>query len=811
MSLNVFKISGLVILINLYSCGSGVEKKEPGLKLWYKQPAKVWNEALPLGNGRLAAMIEGGTKKEIITLNEETLWSGFPEDNNNPEAKEYLPLVRQAIFNGEYEKADELSLNMQGAKCAPYAPMANLLLNYETGDSVYTYYRDLDIENALSNVRYKTEKGEFTREALISNPDQVMVIKFKSKEPGQLSFSVGLSSLLKHSVKIADNKTIILSGKCPKIANPLRFPDNPIQYDSLTGEGMNFDARLQLLLKDGDLVVQDSILYVRNSSEVELYFSAGTSFNGFDKSPGLNGKDPGLISNSYLNKAIQKGYDNIRKDHISDYSSLYKRMKFDLNTVIPEGVPTDELLGRYNAGDSITHLEELLFQFGRYLFISSSREGGIPIHLQGKWSNLVLPPWNDNYTTNINLQMSYWMGNSTNLSELNEPLFKQIKNMSINGQKTAEINYGCRGWCAHHNSDIWAMTYPAGEFGKFGVQSIKWMNFPLAGAWLCQHLYDHYLFTQDIDFLQKDAYPIMKGATIFLLDYMVMSPDGNLVTCPSTSPENSFYTNDGKVASADMASTIDIAIVRELFNNCIESASLLNIDNNFADSLNAALDLLPEYKIGKYGQLQEWYHDWEEPEVTHRHLSQLYGLHPGSEISPLTTPELAEACEKSLQRRGDEATGWSLAWKINMWARLLDGNKAHVLIKKLLKQIDPSISELGFTGGGTYPNLMGSCPPLILDSNFSYVSGVAEMLLQSQLGEIHLLPALPEAWPSGKVTGLGARGGFIVDIEWDKGELVKFAIQANKSGSYPIRYNNSVKKLEMQAGSLYTFNLSDIK
>lgn len=803
--------SFIVLILLLTSCTINKTPQNKELKLWYKQPAVSWNEALPIGNGRLAAMIDGGIHKEIITLNEETLWSESPQDCNNPLAKEYLPKVREAIFNEEYEKAEELCLNMQGCKCAPYAPMANLVLHYETGDSVSDYCRSLDIENALSNVSYTTEKGTFTRETFISNPDQVMAIKLTSKEEGQLNFKVGLSSLLMHKVSISNDNTIILKGKCPKIANAVKFPDNPVQYDSWDGEGMEFDARLKIIAKTGDISIQDSFLLVSNSSEVELYFSAGTSFNGFDKSPGLDGKDPESVSIPYLEKAIQKGYNEIKKDHISDYAALFSRMDFDLRAEAPKDIPTNELLKKYKEEDSLPYVEELLFHFGRYLFISSSREGGIPIHLQGKWSNAVLPPWNDNYTTNINLQMCYWLANQINLPELNETLFTQIKNLSINGTKTAEVNYGCRGWCAHHNSDIWAMSYPGGEYGKMGRKSVKWMAFPLAGAWLCQHLYDQYLFTQDVDFLKKEAYPLMKGAAIFLLDWMVESPDGYLVTCPSVSPENTFFTADGKVASADMACTMDIAIARELFSNCIESASVLNIDNEFTDSLSAALDKLPEYKIGKHGQLQEWYHDWDEPEVLHRHLSHLYGLHPGSEISPVTTPELAEACKQSLIRRGDDAAGWSLAWKINLWARMLDGNKTHQLIQKLINPVSASVTEKGNVGGGTYPNLMGCCPPLIIDSNFGYVSGVIESLLQSHLNELHILPALPDAWAEGKISGLGARGGYIVDIEWANGELVEFSIHAPKDGTYPVRYKNKVKQFKLLANTKNNFTALDFE
>ncbi len=409
--LNAISVRGKIILILTAILISGCSpkediKKEKELKLWYNQPAQSWNDALPLANGRLAAMVKGDVSREIITLNEETLWSGYPEDCNNAEAKVYLPKVREAIFNGEYQKADELCLHMQGCKCSPYAPMANLVFHYQTGDSLFDYYRELDITRAVAHVRYETEKGEFTRELFISHPDQVMLIKLTSKNPGQLTFKVGLSSLLKHNLQIDPDHTLILKGKCPKIANVLRFPEDPVHYDDMDGEGMNFDARLKVDARDGEVSVQDSFLYISNSTEVDLYFSAGTSFNGFDKSPGLEGKNPESISIPYLNSAIQKGYEKIKKDHINDYASFFNRVSFDLNAPSPADIPTDELLKRYKTASPILHLEELLFQYGRYLFISCSREGGVPIHLQGKWSNSVLPPWNDNYTTNINLQKS---------------------------------------------------------------------------------------------------------------------------------------------------------------------------------------------------------------------------------------------------------------------------------------------------------------------------------------------------------------------------------------------------------------------
>lgn len=819
-----------LLIIIVCSCTSEEKKEESNFKLWYKQPAFVWEEALPVGNGRLAAMVSGNIHKEIITLNEETLWSQFPEDNNNPEAKKYLPKIREAIFNGDHLEADKLCLQIQGAKCAPYAPLANLVFDFETGDSIFSYYRDLDLQNAISNVQYTTENGNFSRETFISNPDQVMLMRLNSSQEKQLNFRVSLSSLLRHSVTIENGNTVVLKGKCPKYANPLRFPNNPIQYDKQDGEGMNFDARIKLILSDGNIAVKDSFLVVENSSSADIYFSAGTSFNGFDKSPGFDGIDPETISIPYLDKALKKGYEEIKKDHIKDFSSFFNRVDLHLNEQTDETLPTNELLLKYNQGKNGNELEELLFHFGRYLFISSSREGGIPIHLQGKWSNKVLPPWNDNYTTNINLQMSYWMGNSTNLNELNEPLINQIRNMSINGEKTASTNYNLKGWCAHHNSDIWAMTSPGGEFGKFGLQSIKWMTFPLAGAWLCQHLYDQYLFTQDLQYLKKDAYPMMKGAAVFLLDWLVESPEGYLVTCPSTSPENAFYDIEGNNVASDMASTIDIAIVKELFKNCIDAADILDVDVEFSGNLKRALQKLPEYKIGKHGQLQEWFHDWEEVEVDHRHLSHLYGLHPGSEISPITTPELADACKETLKRRGDEATGWSLAWKINMWARLLDGNKAHRLIQNLLKfsipnygdevnnknahgqfqkLISPTNNNVNDGGGGTYPNLMGCCPPLILDSNFGYVSGVTEMLLQSHMDELHILPALPDVWSSGKVSGLCAKGGFVVDIEWENGMLKECTILSKKDTVCKIRYGNSSKEFEVKINKTTSIKASD--
>ena len=799
------RFSYLLLLLLLFGCSVEEVEVKP-LKLWYDEPAEEWNEALPIGNGRLGAMVYGGTGKEVITLNEETLWSGYPHDGNNSEASKFLPLVRKAFAAGDYLKANQLTTKMQGAFSQSYAPMGTLTLDFEGDDSIHGYYRDLNLNNAVATIHYQRGNTKYTREIFASYPDQLIVVRLVSDTKSKLSFKISLDSKLKHTIKTDEGNQLVLTGKCPKHADPdyLGATESPVIYDDFEGEGINFSTRLQIRNKGGAVHSEKDYLQVQGADEVILFVSAGSSFNGFDKSPGYDGRSPDAIAKKHLLNVEGKPYAAILNEHIRDYQSYFNRVELALTENIPDTIPTNKRLLNYDTEHPDLHLDELLFQYGRYLLISSSRPGGTPANLQGIWSHKVRPPWSDNYTTNINVEMNYWLAEVTNLSEMHEPLLRFIDDLSVNGEKTAQT-YGMAGWCAHHNTDIWALTNPVGGYGSRGLGSVTWANFPFAGVWLCQHLFEHYRFTNDIVFLREKAYPLMKGAAMFLNSWLYEGPDGTLVSAPSVSPENYFkYNNKG--LAGQLASTIDMTLARELYSHCIETAMMLEVDQGLIETWKNKRDKLTPFKVGQHGQLQEWYYDWDSPEDQHRHLSHLYGLYPGNQISPLTTPELSEACKKVLEFKGDGGTGWSLAWKVNLWARLLDGNRAHQLISNIYNYVNPSNYDRGNVGGGSYPNLLGACPPFMIDGNFGVTAGIAEMLIQSHMDGIHLLPALPGAWASGEVKGLCARDGFEVDMKWDIGELVSVNILSKLGNTCKLRLNDKIIEFETSKGNAYSFN-----
>ena len=784
---------------------SEVSYGQDNLTLWYKQPARNWNEALPIGNGRLGAMVFGNPAEELIQLNEETLWSGGPVNTNpNPQAPQYLPEIRKALFNHEYEKAEELSKKMQGIFTESYEPLGDLILKYQLNGEPTDYYRDLNISTAITTTRFKVNGVEYKRELFISQPQQVMVMRLTASQQGALNLLVKTSSPLFFKNKVVNDEEIAMQGKAPSHTDPsyMQTMEQPVVYNDATGcRGMRFDVRVRAKNIGGKVTSSDSGLQVRDATEVLLFLTAATSYNGFDKCPDKEGKDEHKLVEQYLYDAWPLTFEQLRKNHIDDYQHYFNRVSLVLNGNPKIDLPTDERLMRYTRGESDTGLEALYFQFGRYLLICSSRPGGIAANLQGIWNHHVRPPWSSNFTTNINTEMNYWMAESCNLSELHTPLLDLVDRLAVTGKETAKNFYDAKGWTLNHNTDIWATTNPVSG-------SPMWANWPLGGAWLCQHLWEHYQFTGDLSFLKNTAYPLMKDAGYFCLDWLVEDKNGLLVTAPSTSPENVFITETGFKGTVSVATTMDMSIIRDLLSNLIMASEKLGIDEEFRQTLKDKRSKLYPLKIGKKGNLQEWYCDWEDADPQHRHISHLFGLFPGNEISPLKTPEFANAARKSLEFRGDGGTGWSKGWKINVWARLLDGNHAHKLIREQLRLTGLEGTDYS-NGGGTYPNLFDAHPRFQIDGNFGGTSGITEMLLQSHLGEIHLLAAIPDEWKTGEVTGLKARGGFEINIAWSDRKITRATIKSLNGErcvvrtATPIRFKGIASK-SVNTGNGYT-------
>ena len=786
----------------LTACAQPV-KSDADLKLWYHQPASIWEEALPLGNGKTGAMVFGGFKREKFQLNDNTLWSGYPDPGNNPAAPKYLALVRKAVTDGDYELAAKYWKKMQGPYSARYLHMANLYLDFLPKDTAASQFtRSLDLSTALASVTYKSSGVKFTREALISYPDKVMAVRLTADKKKNISLAISLNSKLQYSTSVTAADELVLKGKAPMhVANRESEPLQVV-YDKAAGEGMNFEVRLKVKTEGGTVTKTDTSLVVSNADAATIYLTEATSFNGFNKSPGLEGKDPAVETKANMEAAFKKTYEQLKASHIADYQKLFNRVKLDLGFDKEAlKLPTDQRMLRLNNGKSDNHLQTLYYQFGRYLLIACSRPGSPPANLQGMWNDHVQPPWGSNYTTNINTEMNYWLAESTNLSECHEPLFDFMGQLAVNGRETAKVNYNIQqGWCTHHNSDIWAKTSPPGGYEWDPRSQARWACWPMAGAWFSTHLWEHYLFTGDKEFLQKQGWPLMKGASQFLLAWLVDGPDGYLVTNPATSPENVFKVN-GKEYHISMATTMDIAITRELFAACIRAADVVKDDSGIKKELETALKKLYPYHIGQYGQLQEWFKDWDSPEDKHRHLSHLFGLYPGSQITPRLTPELAAAAKQSMIHRGDVSTGWSMAWKINWWARLGDGNHAYKILTQGLTYINPREIKETMGGGGTYPNLFDAHPPFQIDGNFGATAGMTEMLMQSHEAEINLLPALPDDWRAGSIKGIKARGGFEVDVTWAEGKLVNTSIVSNLGGKCRVRAGVPVKVVEIASAS----------
>ena len=758
-------------------------------KLWYNAPATVWEEALPIGNGRIGAMVYGNPLQEVYQLNEESIWSGYPQDWNNPKAANALPQVREAVDRGDYAKASELwKANAQGPYTARYLPMANLMLDQLTRGEARNLYRELNISNALSTVTYEADGVKYRRTSFISYPDQVMVIKIAADRPQAVSLHIRLNSLLRYTVQTKGEKTLILNGKAPAYVANRDYDPHQVVYDDK--RGTQFKVQVELLPDGGHCEANDSALTVRNANEVVLLLSAVTDFG----------------NKKMTLKKCKRPYQELLQRHTDDHQQLFNRLQLSLGTenLQKEALPTNERLKSFEQDPTDNGLTELYYQYGRYLLIASSRPGGLPANLQGIWNRHVQPPWGSNYTTNINTEMNYWPAEITNLPECFLPLSDFIGRLAVNGAQTAKVNYGInRGWLAHHNSDVWAQTAPTGGYDSDPKGAPRWSCWPMAGVWLCQHLWEHYAFGGDKKYLSKTAYPLMKGAAEFLLQWLQKDPEtGYWITNPSTSPENRFryIDKEGKKQNGEISrsSGMDLGLAWDLLTNCIEASTVLDTDKAFRQQCMDVRANLQPFRIGSKGQLLEWDKEFEETDPNHRHVSHLFALHPGRQIIPEQQPELAAACQRTLEIRGDGGTGWAMAWKINFWARLRDGNHAFGMLKNGLRYVDAT--QVSVRGGGTYANLFDAHPPFQIDGNFGGTAGITEMLLQSHAGYIHLLPALPDNWQSGSIKGVRA-----IDMEWKESRITRLSVTSHSGGTCRIREATSPHEevIETEKGKTY--------
>ncbi|KAK4477001.1 hypothetical protein RD792_016203 [Penstemon davidsonii] len=801
-------------------------ESERNLEVMFNGAAKHWTDALPIGNGRLGAMIWGSVANETINLNEDTLWTGTPGDYTDPDAPNTLHEVRKLVDIGKFSEATTAAVNLTGDPSDVYQLLGDIKLEFDDSHATFdekTYQRVLDLDTATVKVQYTTNEVEYVRKHFASNPDEVIVIKISASKPASLNFTVSLDSKLHHHSYVNDNKQIILDGSCPGKRIPPkvygndtpkpRTPPKPVK--DRNPKGIQYSALLDLQISEGTCklhVINGKKLYVEGCDWAVILLAASSSFDGPFTKPVDSKADPHLKSLNTMHSAKRYTYEDLYTRHVDDYQALFHRVSLKLSkssesTMLQNDLNLRESKERVRSFkiDEDPSLVELLFQYGRYLLIASSRPGTQVSNLQGIWNNDIVPAWDGAPHLNINLQMNYWPSLSCNLLECQEPLFDYISSLSINGKKTAKVNYGASGWVAHQVSDIWAKTSP--DRGQ-----AVWALWQMGGAWLSTHLWEHYTYTLDKDFLRNKAYPLMEGCASFLVDWLIGSPGGFLETNPSTSPEHTFTAPDGKPASVSYSSTMDMQIIKEVFSAIISAAEELGkTDDALIARVNKAQLRLYPTRIGRDGSIMEWAQDFKDPEVHHRHLSHLFGLFPGNTIQVEKTPELCKAAETTLFKRGEEGPGWSTTWKAALWARLHNSDHSYRMVKHLFDLVDPD-HESNFEGG-LYGNLFTAHPPFQIDANFGFSAAVAEMLVQSTVKDLYLLPALPrDKWANGCVKGLKARGGVTVSVCWSEGNLDGFGIWS-KDGMDVIKklhYRGITATVEISSGIVYIFD-KDLK
>jgi alpha-L-fucosidase 2 len=747
------KILSILLLLGL--CADALPQSNTELRLFYRKPATRWVEALPLGNGRLGVMVFGNPSRERLQLNEATLWAGGPYRNDNPKALAALPEVRRLVLAGKYDETlDVVWKNFVAEKThgMPYQTVGSLYLSFPGHENCTDYYRELDIERAISVISYKVDGTTFSRQTFASLPDQVIIVRISSDKPGKVTFSASAESPLAIVREMDGGDKLVFRGVSS-------------DHQGIKGQ-VKFYTAVKIVPEGGKLNASGDSLEVTNADAATIYVPIATNFRNYrDLS-----EDPQRKAEGYLSAALKKSYREALEQHVTAYQRYFNRVSLDLGRSESVKKETDARIRDFKDGGD-PQLAALYFQYGRYLLISSSQPKGQPANLQGVWNDTLVPPWNADHTLDINAEMNYWPSDVTNLAEMSGPMVEMVKELSETGQQTARDMYGAKGWVVHHVTDIWRSS------GVFGG---SWGVWPVGGAWLCQNLWEKYAFSGDKEYL-RTIYPVMKGAAEFFTSYLMEEPMRHwLVTCPSTSPEN--YPKLFNNSCISLGTTMDNQLVFDLFTRTIRAAEILNTDRGFVTELKEKVKRLPPMQIGRFGQLQEWFFDWDDPDDTHRHMSHLYGVYPGNQISPARTPELFDAARTSLMHRGDVSTGWSMGWKVCLWARFLDGNHAYKLLTHQLSLVADTSSS-----GGTYPNLFDAHPPFQIDGNLGCTAGIAEMLVQSHDGAIHLLAALPDAWKNGKIHGIKARGGFELDIDWKNGKVARVVVKSALGGNCRIR------------------------
>lgn len=797
------KTKNLITALALACIPSGMltaHEKPADLTLRYDRPATYFEEALVIGNGTLGAILYGGTEREIISLNDITLWTGEPErEVTTPDAYKAIPTIRELLDKEDYKGADREQKKVQGRYSENYQPLGQLTIAYPK-TVVSDYRRTLNISDATAKVSYLKDGHRFTANYFASAPDSVIVMRLTSEAPEGIQALLSYNSQLPHFITANENG-IMAEGYAAYHSYPIYYNEEKNKHLYDPERGIRFRTLIRVIPKDGTVKpYATGELKLEGVHEALVLMVNVTSFNGFDRDPATDGRDYRKLANQRMNRAAAKSYAALRTAHIKDYKHFFDRVELDLGRTDSDiaALTTDRQLMLYtDKKQRNPELEALYFQYGRYLLISCSRTPGVPANLQGLWNERIVPPWSCNYTTNINLEENYWPAEVTNLSEMHQPLMDFITNLSRTGEASAKAYYGVqKGWCLGQNSDIWALTNPVG----MNVGSPSWANWTMGGAWLATHIWERYLFTQDKDFLQQ-YYPVLKGAAEFCMNWLI-EKDGVLLTSPGTSPENRFVTPNGYAGATLYGSTADMAITRECLMDAIRAAEVLKTDKDFRREAEGKLARLLPYKIGKNGNLQEWFHDWPDQDPKHRHQSHLFGLYPGRHLSVAETPELAKACARTLEIKGDNTTGWSTGWRVNLYARLHDSEGAYRIYRRLLKYVSPDgyQGKDARRGGGTYPNLLDAHSPFQIDGNFGGCAGVAEMLVQSDEASITLLPALPKEWKDGSVKGLCARGGFVIDMEWKDGKVTAARITSRKGGKTRVDFNGDSRNVRLKAG-----------